>query len=59
MKLHNALIAAFSAVLTAPTFGLAADAKPHTADLNASLAAVSQADIRKDIDVCGRGLKTA
>jgi Zn-dependent M28 family amino/carboxypeptidase len=51
MKLHNVLIAAFAAVLTAPTFGLAADEKPHTAAMNASLAAISQADIRKDIDV--------
>ncbi len=31
--------------------GLAADEEPHTAALNASLAAISQADIRKDIDV--------
>lgn len=51
MKLYSALIAAFAAVLIAPTFGLAADEKPHTAALNASLAAISQADIRKDIDV--------
>jgi len=51
MKLRSALIAAFAAVLTAPASGLAADEKPHTAALNASLAAINQADIRKDIDV--------
>jgi len=51
MKLHSALIAASAAMLLAPIFGLAADKSPYTAALNASLAAVSQADIRKDIDV--------
>jgi hypothetical protein len=50
MKHHSAWIAALAAILIVPALGFAADRGKTTAP-NTSLAAIEQADIRRDIDV--------
>jgi Zn-dependent M28 family amino/carboxypeptidase len=50
MKVHSAWIATLAAALIAPTLGFAADRGPHTTAPSASMSAIHQADMQKDID---------